>query len=1043
MTRKSARFSGKYVLWRSAQFEGGRFLLCLLLILLMPHLLMAAAVIKGRVFDKDTKEALPSANVFIKGTTMGAASDLEGYYTIYNVPLGKHTLVVSYIGYSTVNIDVMVTGSGTIRQDFALERVVLRGKEVVVTAQAQGQIQAITQQLASDKIANVVSEARIQELPDFNAAQAISRLPGVSTLLSSGEANKVVIRGLAPQYNAVSLEGVRLASTGSTQIGVASQPGTTAGTLNTDRSTDVSMISPYMIKTIALYKSLTPDMDANTIGGTVNMELREAPSELHHDLLWQSGYTRKSGTYDNYRAVASTSKRFFDERLGVYVLGNLEKYDRNSDNMSAAYATASSTIDTTTGYRPVRVNNVALNRHIETRKRLGANLILDYRLRSGSLKSVNVLARLQSDFHDHRTVLNYLDRRIDFTYRGGTNTIDMATNSLDFSQDFRRFSLQLKFASTYSKNSLPDSPYLIYRQTGGTGGEVGINKKPEDLKTQVEYYGPEKTYLTNLNLFASTYKESNQEYSSNLRVPIRVGPIFHGYLKFGGQFRRGDHNNDQETPYGELRRGSQINNAMLDTLVSRFGVDYDPSTGMFTAARFMGDRKLMGAFLDNKFGQFYWAGDPSLPLAMAHYLRTDTNFVNKSTGTNAGGWFEGIFQRLANDYSYVERYSAGYAMAELNLPPVGEVFGLHPFVGALTLVGGIRYEKVTSDYTAYNMRDARSPQDQEQYYDEVTARPGNEFWLPMAQAKLKLFRWLDLRYAYAQSLARPDYHQLSPKFTISYDGGAVWAGNPKLKTAHAYNHDAQLTLHGSKLGLLSVGVFRKKVENFTYYSQYKLHKTAPAGLDSLGSYRITFTGGGFSEPKDGAWLYTYVNGRSPAHVEGIEFDFQTNFWYLPQPLSGLVLGLNYAHMSSDAVYPLRDEKTAPNPNWKPGSREPRFLVFTTDSTREGRLIYQPNDVANAYLGYDLKGFSMRLSFVFQGNSVSYVGAFPEQDGFTNDFFRVDLSMRQKLPWWGLEAFFDAVNLNSRSNMSAQKSIGGFTSVQNYGLVANLGIRYRI
>lgn len=1043
MNRKPARFSGNCLPWPSARFDLGPFLLCLLLISLMPHLLMAAAVIKGRVFDKETKEALPSANVFIKGTTIGAASDLEGYYTIYNVPLGKHTLVVSYIGYSTVNIDVMVTGSGTIRQDFALERVVLRGREVIVTAQAQGQIQAISQQLASDKIANVVSEARIQELPDFNAAQAISRLPGVSTLHSSGEANKIVIRGLAPQYNAVSLEGVRLASTGSTQIGVASQPGTTAGLLNTDRSTDVSMLSPYMIKTIAVYKSLTPDMNANTIGGTVNMELREAPSELHYDMLWQSGYTRKSGTYDNYRAVASASKRFFDDKLGVYVLGNMEKYDRNSDNMNAAYATASSTIDTTTGYRPVRVNNVALNRHIETRNRLGANLIVDYRLPSGFIKSVNVFARLRSDFADHRTVLNYLDRRIDFTYRGGTNTIDMATNSLDLTQDFRLFSMQLKFANTYSKNSLPDSPYLIFRQTGGTGGEVGINKKPEDLKTQVEYYGPDKTYLFNVNLFATSYKESNQEYSANFRVPFRLTSLFHGYLKFGGQFRRGDHTNDQETPYGELRRGSAINNAMVDTLVSRFGINYDPSTGMFSAGSFTGERELIGSFLDNQFGRFYWAADPILPLAMAHYLRTDTNFVNKSTGTNAGGWFDGMFQRLANDYRYIERYSASYAMGELNLPSVGEILGLHPFIGALSLVGGVRYEKVTSDYTAYNMRDARSPQDQEDYYEKVTAHPGNKFLLPMAQAKLKLLRGLDLRYAYTQSLARPDYHQLSPKFTISYDGNNVWAGNPKLKTARAYNHDAQISIHGSKLGLLSVGAFHKKVEDFTYYTQYKLHKTAPAGLDSLGSFRVTFPGGGYSEPKDGAWLYTYVNGRSPAYVKGIEFDFQTNFWYLPGVLSGLVLGVNYAHMQSEAVYPLRDEKTVPNPKWKPGSKEPRFLVFTTDSTREGRLIYQPDDVANAYIGYDLGGFSIRVSFVFQGNSVSYVGAFPEQDGFTKDFFRVDLSMRQKLPWWGLEVFFDAVNLNSRSNMSAQKSIGGFTSVQNYGLVANLGIRYRI
>lgn len=1011
---------------------------------LLSQSLFAAAVIRGRVFDKETRDPLPSANIFIKGTTIGAASDLEGYYTIHNVPLGKHTLVVSYIGYSPATIEVMVTGSTAIRQDFALERVVLRGKEVVVTAQAQGQIQAISQQLASDKIANVVSEARIQELPDFNAAQAISRLPGVSTLHSSGEANKIVIRGLAPQYNAVSLEGVRLASTGSTQIGVASQPGTTAGTLNTDRSTDVSMISPYMIKTIAVYKSLTPDMNANTIGGTVNMELREAPPELHYDLLWQSGYTRKSGTYDNYRAVASTSKRFFGDKVGVYVLGNMEKYDRNSDNMSAAYATASSTVDTTTGYRPVRVNNVALNRHIETRERLGANLILDYRLPGGFLKSVNVFARLKSDLADHRTVLNYLDRRIDFTYRGGVNTIDMATNSLDFTHDFHLFSMQLKLASTYSKNSMPDSPYLIFRQTGGTGGEVGVNKKPEDLRSQVEYYGPDKTYLFNVNLFASTYKERNQEYSANFRMPFRLGPVFHGYLKFGGQFRRGDHTNDQETPYGELRRGSAINNAMVDSLVSRFGIAYDPSTGMFSARGFTGEHKLMGSFLDNQFGQFFWAADPTLPLAMAHYLRTDTNFVNKSTGTNAGGWFEGLFQHLANDYRYIERYSAAYAMTELNFPPLAEVLGLHPFVGALSLVGGVRYEKVTSDYTAYNMRDARSPQDQEDYYEKVTAHPGNKFLLPMAQAKFKLLPWMDIRYAYTQSLARPDYHQLSPKFTISYDGGAVWAGNPKLKTAHAYNHDLVVTWHGSRLGLLSVGAFYKKVEDFTYYTQYKLHKTAPAGLDSLGSFRVTFPGGGYSEPKDGAWLYTYVNGRKPAYVKGVEFDFQTNFWYLPGVLSGLVLGLNYTHMKSEAVYPLRDEVTVPNPNWRPGSREPRFLVFTTDSTRGGRLIFQPDDVANAYIGYDAPiGFSVRVSFVFQGNSVSYVGAFPEQDGFTKDFFRVDLSMRQKLPWWGMELFFDAVNLNSRSNMSAQKSIGGFTSIQNYGLVANLGIRYRM
>lgn len=1019
-------------------FRLKQLIIPILVTFLIPGFLFAEGIIKGKVFDKETKEPLPAANVFIKGTSIGTTSDLKGEYAIYNAPEGKCTLVISYIGYGAMEVEVTVEPGAYIKQDFALERVVLKGKPIVVTAQAKGQIQGITQQLASDKIANVVSEARIQELPDFNAAQAISRLPGVSTTQSSGEANKVVIRGMAPQYNAVALEGIRLTSTGSTQIGVASQGGG-AGTLNTDRSVDISMISPYMIKTIAVYKSLTPDMNANTIGGTVNMELREAPPELHYDALWQSGYTRKSGTYDNYRTVVSTSKRFFDDKFGVYLLGNAEKYDRNSDNMNAAYAIASSEIDTTTGYRPVRVNNTTLNRHIETRKRYGANLILDYRFPSGSLKSVNLFARLTSDFADHRTVLNYLDKALDFTYRGGTNTIDMLTNSLDFTQDFKLFSMQLKFANLYSKNSLPESPYFTFRQTGGTGGEVALNTIPEKLKSQVKYYGPEKTYLVNVNLFSTDYKENAQHYSANFRVPFRFLSTLHGFFKFGGEFRRSGHDNDQETPYGELRRGSAINNAMLDTLCALFGVAYDSLTGEFPASLFMGDRNLMGRFLGDEFGRFYYATNPNPILAMAHYLQKDTAFVNKSTGTNAGGWFHGMYQKLANDYHYTENYLAQYVMAEINLFDV-------------TVVGGVRYEEIMNSrkypkyfrttYTAYNMRDARSPMDQELYYEKVIAYPGDKFLLPMVQVKWSVLPWLDLRYAYTQTLARPDYHQLTPKFTVSYDGGNVWAGNPKLKTAHAFNNDALITFHTSKLGIFSIGAFHKKVENFTYYTQYRLHKTAPAGCDSIGSYRITFPGGGYSEPKESAWLYTYVNGREPAYVKGLEFDFQTNFWYLPGLFSGLVLGVNYAHMTSEAVYPLRDDVTKVNPNWRPGSKEPRVIVTTMDSTRKGRLIFQPNDVANAYLGYDYKGFSCRLSFVYQGNSVSYVGAFPEQDGFTKDFFRVDFSMRQKLPWFGMELFFDAVNLNNRSNESAQKSIGGFTSIQNYGLVANVGIRYR-
>ena len=116
-------------------------------------------------------------------------------------------------------------------------------------------------------------------------------------------------------------------------------------------------MSAYMIKTIAVYKALTPDLNANAIGGTVNMELREAPSEFHSDLLFQSGYTQKSNQYGNYRAVASVSRRFFNDNLGVYLLGNIESYDRDADNMNAGYQITKSSVGDN-GYLPVRVSSV-------------------------------------------------------------------------------------------------------------------------------------------------------------------------------------------------------------------------------------------------------------------------------------------------------------------------------------------------------------------------------------------------------------------------------------------------------------------------------------------------------------------------------------------------------------------------------------------------------------------------------------------------------------------------------------------------------------
>lgn len=1007
----------------------GRVIGMSLLVLVMSLgsvLAQGTGTIRGVVRDKSTKERLPGAHVIVKGTSLGAATSLDGVFVIRNVPAGDQALVATYVGYRSVTLTVQMQEVGELQQDFALEPTTLEGQEVVVTAQGQGQLQAINQQLTSDKIVSVVSESKIQELPDFNAAQAISRLPGVSTLQSSGEANKVVIRGMAPQYNQVSISGVSLASTGSTQIGITSL-GLTSGQINTDRSVDLTMVTPYMIKSISVYKTLTPDMNANAVGGVVNMELREAPDEFHTDLMWQSGYTNKTREYGNYRTILSVSDRFLDGLLGVYLLGNAEKYDRASDNMAGTYNIPSTTVKPD-GYKAVQVNNVSLTRHIETRKRYGGNVIVDYALPAGSIRSVNMFSRLDANVQDYQTLLHFSDAssgNIDFSFRDNQTSTDLAVNTLEFENDFGFMSANIKVANTYSRNLLPSAPFFQFRQTGGIN-TAGVSKEdvlPENLVTRIVYGGPAKTYLNTVSQFSSDYKENDQVYKADFRVPLDLGTDISGSIKVGGEFRHNFQRNTQSTPYLDLRRGgTPISNAVMDSIRAHFAIYYDSSAARFPAFNFSNlDKDLLANFLSDRFGGIMWVTDPTLIRAIVNYTLGDPQFNAAEAGAiNPGGWYDGAFQHLPNNYKYVEKYYAGYAMTELAIGP------------DLKVVGGARFEQIRSLFEAFNLMDGRNPLTQNVF--PVTVYPQNKNWLPMAQAKYSITDWLDVRYAYTQTLARPDYHQISPHISMSNDRLNVYAGNPKLVPAKSYNHDLQFTVHDSYLGLITVGAFYKTISQFTYFTTYKLHTTnITPGLDSTGSYSI-----GGTTPANGANLYTYINSPHDAFVKGVEADIQTRLWYLPAPLDGIVLGINYTHIWSSATYPWRDDRTFLDPG-----PPRRVIVYTVDSTRTGRLIFQPNDVLNAYIGYDYGGFSGRISIVFQGNSVSGVGNFAELDGFTRDYFRIDASARQYLPIPGFQLFLDVNNLNARRNQSAQASIGGFTNEQNYGLTANFGIRFTL
>lgn len=165
--------------------------------------------IQGVISDSTTKQPLFGASVIIQGTAMGAATDLDGNYKLSQISPGRYTIIISYIGYKEKSIAVVVDAGVTRKLYVALQSVALEGQEIVVTAQASGQKQAINEQLTSNTIINVVSSEKIQQLPDDNAATALSRLPGVS--LMNGD--QVVIRGVQAKMNQILINGIELPST--------------------------------------------------------------------------------------------------------------------------------------------------------------------------------------------------------------------------------------------------------------------------------------------------------------------------------------------------------------------------------------------------------------------------------------------------------------------------------------------------------------------------------------------------------------------------------------------------------------------------------------------------------------------------------------------------------------------------------------------------------------------------------------------------------------------------------------------------------------
>ena len=272
--------------------------------------------IKGIITDENGIY-VPGASIYIENLKKGAISDFDGNFTIVNIPVGEQKLQISFLGYE--NIQKMVSVSNN--QTFFLKVVMKPNStilnEVTISTSIGGQAKAINKQKSNINITNVISTDQIGKFPDANIGDAIKRVPGITMQVDQGEARNIIVRGLSPQLNSVTLNGSRIPSAE-----------------GDNRNIQMDLIPSDMIQTIEVNKAVTPDMDGDALGGSVNLITRTAPRNFRLSATAGSGinFITNKRILNGSFLIGDRSK---DKKVGWMLSASINDTDFASHNIEA------------------------------------------------------------------------------------------------------------------------------------------------------------------------------------------------------------------------------------------------------------------------------------------------------------------------------------------------------------------------------------------------------------------------------------------------------------------------------------------------------------------------------------------------------------------------------------------------------------------------------------------------------------------------------------------------------------------------------------
>ena len=327
----------------------------------------------GKIIDEQGL-SMPGATLKL-GTSpiQMAVSDQSGKFSFSSVKNGKYELTVTYIGYQPVKSSVEINDQA-LQITLKMVEVAISGNEVIVIGdRLKGQAKALNQQRNNSNITNVVSADQIGRFPDANIGDAIKRIPGITMQNDQGEARNIIIRGMAAGLNSVTLNGERIPSAE-----------------GDNRNIQMDLIPADMVQTIEVNKAILPNMDADAIGGSVNLVTRTAPNDLRVSGTLGSGVNFLSDKPITNIALV-LGNRLLNEKLGIVFSGSFNNHIFGSDNFEGVWS------KTKNPAYPVVLSGFDLRKYDVQRIRRSSSVALDYQLAKGHTIFLNAMYNWRDD----------------------------------------------------------------------------------------------------------------------------------------------------------------------------------------------------------------------------------------------------------------------------------------------------------------------------------------------------------------------------------------------------------------------------------------------------------------------------------------------------------------------------------------------------------------------------------------------------------------------------------------------------------------------